>query len=800
MSEILKTQTVCAFYVPPSIIEQWSVEPLADEQAKSLKFIFYGGGPLSPQVGDKLSQITHVCQLYGSLETGQLQLLVPREGEWSWLELNPYEECDMQPAGDGCFELVLHQHPKFRTHRSLWHNFPGVKTWRTGDLFVPHPSKQGLWRFHSRVDDMIVLSSSHKIRPSHMELIIQGNSLLSGALIVGQGKPAPLLILEPRVGAYDGCSSDHFIDRVWATVKAANEIAPTYAHIARHHIIIAPTERPFARTPKGSIVRKVVVNEYAVEIEAAFAGEPSHVTSNGATLGRGIDDYLLQSVKTFVREQIEDHLPGVSLWDTDNIFVHGLDSLRTANLTKSLQEGLSSRIQSSSGSNSVSLRMIYKYPTIESLSEVIFHLLFGGHIPDIRLGSDANEMEMIVNELTKDLPVKATETPGVPNPGEINVAVLGPRGSLGPNIVKELLANRQIGTVYCLNRGTDGKEKIQNLFQDRHWQYDADSQRLVFMPIDLNKPRLGLSDKHYEELLNNVNIIVHNAWKVNFSWTIESFRSEYLRSVRELIDLSSRSPLSPRIVFISSVSSVQNWSTVYSTPVAEMSLPSYEVASPLGYGQSKHVAERILEKASEVSGTRVTIIRVGQLAGPTTPSGGIWSTEEWIPSMAVISRTLKLVPSNMPPIDWVPVDLAARAICELAMTRSKGGADNHLGGTVECDGQVRIFNIVNPRPSEWSCFVVALQQRLADRVEQAPLDEWLAAIVQTDPNTMPEVEASLSARIIPFFQHVVETVAKGSVLQPQFETQKTVEASSTMAQMEAVNVDLIKLWLMQWEI
>lgn len=55
--------------------------------------------------------------MYGSLEIGQVQFLVPQPGEWSWLELNPFEEADMQPFGDGTYEMVLHQDPKLAAHR-----------------------------------------------------------------------------------------------------------------------------------------------------------------------------------------------------------------------------------------------------------------------------------------------------------------------------------------------------------------------------------------------------------------------------------------------------------------------------------------------------------------------------------------------------------------------------------------------------------------------------------------------------------------------------------------------------------
>lgn len=806
LSEILKTQDVRAFYVPPFIIEQWSVEPAADEQARKLKFILYGGGPLSPHIGDKLNKVTRVCQMYGSLEVGQVQLLVPRPGQWSYMELNPYEECDMQPVGDGSFEMVLHQDPKSAAHRSLWHNFPQVESWRTGDLFVPHASEPGLWRFHSRIDDLIVLSSSHKVRPLEMETIIQGDPLLSGALIAGQGKPEPLLLVEAKPGAYDGTGTQDFIDRIWPTVEEANKIAPTYARIARSNVIVTDPHKPFLRAPKGSVVRKLTVKAYEDEIEAAYAPEGSVPEPNETPAPQhgGIDEYLLSALMKFVRKHVEEALPDVSISDTDNVFALGLDSLRSAGLSRSLQKGLASRLQSTSGAF-VSLRMIYKFPTIEELAGVILSMLFCGEAPDVSIDRDSSAMEAAVKEFTADLPAKRADVPVAAHSKDIKAVIIGPRGSLGPNVVREFLANGQVTKIYCLSRGDDGRERLRQEFQTRSLPCDADDERLAFMSVDLGKARLGLSDQDYDELVNNATVIVHNAWKVDFSWTLELYKSGYLQSVRQLIELSSQSDLRPRIVFISSISSVQEWAAIYPTPVTEDSLPCYEVASPLGYGQSKHVSERILLKAAELSGSPVTILRVGQVAGPTTLAGAAWSTDEWIPSLAAISKALRLVPTDIPPIDWVPVDLAAKAIFELSFAGGEhdevNGANGATNPSLIVDKQApRVFNLVNPKLSQWERFADALQLRLGEGARRVPLTEWVSTLVRTDPGTMSKAEASSSTKILPFFQHLAETVAGGIQLQPKFETDKAVAASTTMAEMKAVDEELINLWLEQWGI
>lgn len=163
VTEIFHQQnhSIRALHVPPSILEEWVSEPVALEQAKHIDFVLFGGGSLSSAVGDSLRKVTDVCQMYGSAETGQIQMLIPRKGEWAFMEWNPYQEVDMQPSGDGAFKMVLHRDAKFSKRRSLNHNFPDARIWRTGVIFVPRSKKPGLWRFHARVDDLIVPSNGH---------------------------------------------------------------------------------------------------------------------------------------------------------------------------------------------------------------------------------------------------------------------------------------------------------------------------------------------------------------------------------------------------------------------------------------------------------------------------------------------------------------------------------------------------------------------------------------------------------------------------------------------------------------
>ncbi|KAK2735825.1 putative NRPS-like protein biosynthetic cluster [Myotisia sp. PD_48] len=779
LSDIMKQQRLAAFYVPPFIIEQWAGEPESEKQAKGLNFVLYGGGTLSPTTGDKLSKVTDVCQMYGSLELGQVQMLVPRPGQWEYLEPNPYEECHMEPVDDSLFEMVLHQHAKFYAHRSLAHNFPDVKIWRTGDLFVPHPLKPGLWRFHSRIDDMLVLSSGHKLRPLEMETLIQGDPLVSGALIVGTRQPQPLLILEPTQPV--NLPKNEYIDKVWPTICQANAIAPGYGQIVRSKVILARPDAQFIRAPKGTIIRRLTEALYKDDIDQAFSTGQNDI-SEAATSGT-LEDIFISSTAQFIRSILSRIWPDFNLNDDDDFFSRGMDSLKAIELSRKLN-AVSPQRRIGPTTSLISLRMIYSNPSVNKLSTAIVqNMLQPAERSPIAERHDIDSMKRIMNNFSANLPTRSTSlSPGV------NIVLIGPRGRLGPHIVRFLLQDCRIATLWCLNRGEDGRERLRRAMTEEGMICNVDDPRLQFVASNLEKPNLGLSADEVTTVFGNADLIMHNAWKVNFCWPLESYEYSFIHSVQSLVNIVSRAEKNPRVVFVSSTAVAQDWEKVnVSVPVPEEPLNNWDITSPLGYGQSKHVSERMLTLAAENLGIPVTILRVGQVAGTTTAANGaIWSRDEWLPSLAYLSKSLGVIPNDLFDIDWIPVDIMAEAVCELSLSQSSQ------------DNPVQIYNLVNPHPTPFAEFVDVLQHRLPS-AKQTTLSDWVKKVSSNcvDNGGLPAEDAIAAVKILPFFQYLVES----SVAQPKFSTNQAQMASRTMAdKVVAIDKTLIELWCDQWKI
>jgi len=685
---------VRALLVPPSVLEQLVQERDGLPQASKLDFVMFTGGPLAPSAGDLLSQVTDICQLIGSTETGPIPGLVPAERKnWTYFEWQPFYRVDMQPKGEGVFELTLKHDPDLRWIRTVSHTMPHLPMWRSSDLYKQHPENANLWRFHGRLDDVIVLSNGEKFNPVTMEAIIQGHPLLAGALYSGHGKFQPALLVEPKAEVAPDMT-DSFIDQIWPSVQKANIEAPQHAQIFRHKIGISTRSKPFRRAAKGTVVRSLTLEDYYEEIESLYtvAGTDGSVLPDSFVITAPQD---FEVVKKYVQNSLQEHLEQPLTSDDTNFFALGFDSLQTLELAKKFKAGLGSHRQSN-GIVTVTPKDIYTNPSVSSLARFLYRLLNSDSdlVNEVRNGDIEREILMrhLADKYSQGLSANGQKeymtltTPGpngVHRKKALSVIVTGTTGSLGTYLLLSLLQEPCVGRVYCLNRGQDARDRQERTFDSIGAGENINHPKMTFLQVDLSQERFGLESSIFLSLLHDVDAIVHNAWKVDFNHTVQSFEGQ-IAGVRQMIDFARGSHRRPQIIFVSSVSSVGNWAAVHgdARAIPEIPLDDYNVAQRQGYGESKHISERILQVAAENGGPSVSILRVGQIAGPLH-GGGCWNKTEWLPSLVRTSQELGLIPDWLPEVDWIPVDLVAHIMVDILLTNTN---DNR-----------RIFHLVNPR-------------------------------------------------------------------------------------------------------
>lgn len=62
-----------------------------------------------------------------------------------------------------------------------------------------------------------------------------------------------------------------------------------------------------------------------------------------------------------------------------------------------------------------------------------------------------------------------------------------------------------------------------------------------------------------------------------------------------------------------------------------------------GYGESKWVAERILDRMAKTTALRPVVVRIGQLSGG---KNGSWNTAEWIPAVVRSGEVVGALPAS----------------------------------------------------------------------------------------------------------------------------------------------------------
>lgn len=643
LSRITEETNVENGILPPFVLEVLSSTEAGMKTLSKFKTVVFGGAPLAPAVGDRISQITHLQSVIGTSECFVFGSFKHNDkADWNYLEWIPNQGLEMHDIGNGIHELVIKRANSIE-NQPTFHTFPELQEYRTKDIFTQHSEKAGLWKYIGRIDDVIVLSNGEKFNPTSMEDIISSHPLVSRSLVLGQGRFQSSVLIEPNWSLWKGPEA-LLISEIWPVVQEANETAPGHAKVMKNHIGLASQAKPFKLTPKGTIQRRLTLQDYADEIEALYTTE--HDDRDHPHIPR---DASVSEIKGLIFEFLQESLSIPSIDGEADIFALGVDSLQALQLSQFLQTSLK-LARPEIAASALNSQQLYSHPTVNSLASYFSELMQGGCSP---LTAVLTETDSLRASRLADLVSKYSD-----DLGDSHVVILtGSTGSLGAYLLHELLRDMSVSKIYCLNRSPDAASRQLKSMQEKGLgAYKQFPRRVEFLQAEFNEERLGLDDEKYGNLLEEVDTIIHNAWKVNFNHKVEAFEDPHIRGVRRLVDFSLASERMAHIHLVSSISTIQGYSQKMGASVPEEIFTDPTVVARQGYGESKHVSERICASASAKRGVPTSIHRVGQIGGPTTKNG-MWNKQEWVPSLIATSKTIKQIPSSLGsiPVQWVPV-------------------------------------------------------------------------------------------------------------------------------------------------
>lgn len=363
------------------------------------------------------------------------------------------------------------------------------------------------------------------------------------------------------------------------------------------------------------------------------------------------------------------------------------------------------------------------------------------------------------------------------NRDRIHILLTGSTGFVGSYMINTLSRYHGVQRITCIDRWTDDRSVFANTTSKRK------SVEVEHLLGQLDQDNFNLLPTVYSDLLASVTVILHCQWPMNFNQQLISFEP-HIQGVANLAQFAHAPKYNPRIIFLLSVSAVMLWDRDIPVPEKSLSDPKHANA---GYGQSKLLTSRLLEEAGRSIGTRSSICRVGQVAGPVgrIVSQRLWPRANWFPILLDASKFMGCIPDSLGKasrIDWIPV---AKALAELVVL------DHHeeKKTVVLTD----YYHLVSPKSSRYEDFVPLISQRLAGK-EIIPLSEWVGRLEKSATTTEKELNPGLN--LLSFFQDLESTQADPPVM---LETKHTEEHLPQLNKISAIDVTRLEGWLDQWD-
>ncbi|KAH8689541.1 putative NRPS-like enzyme [Talaromyces proteolyticus] len=779
--QILRLLDVRGCFLPPTIAAELYKEPDGPDLLKKLDVLCYAGGPLLEAVGNELVKHVRVCEYYGSTEIGQIRQLQPRQENWQYLEFHPQASVTFDPVGDDTFELVVHADENMEDISILPHNMPGVREYRTNDLFKPHPTVPGLWKFYSRRDDIIVLSNGEKFNPIPLESGIEAIPGVAGALIVGQGQPRVALIVELRADHDLGTNP---VDGLWPWITKLNTNTAGPGRVSRSMILIANSEKPLTRGGKGTIVRKLSIESYESELNALFKGSNRQRAQPRLLQPTA---FRLEDVKSLVQSIVEDALDGESVSDSENLYLQGLDSVRSLETVSQLKESLKP-YHASQSLAWLTPEVLYTYPLINDLAAILLDWLNKGVYP--KQMDRAAKMRETFNQYEKSLPniSLSSETPDKNSRKPLNVILIGSTGYLGQYLLSSLCRDPNIGRVICLNRSSTAPERwgvfLSANGSARNQELES---KITFIQVDFTKPEFGLSENVYSKLKEECDVIIHSAWQVHFILPLDAFKDSFTGLVNS-ITLATFSKRQPHFLYISSISATGVFEQNHSSSqklVPEELLNNANEPLNNGYGESKYVAEHLVNAASAKSGIAASILRVGQIAPASLATFDkiIWPASDALTVLLKTCKAIKTVPNDLMDIDWLPVNTVVDLIQAII---------RHDRYSTAVSGKVQFYNLMNPNPTSWLEAMPTIQDWCGGSTSVAvkPLRDWITFLKAQSHDLNYNLELLPALPLVNFFEILSE---KGPV--HKFSQGNVLTVSRDTVDIRPVDAKQLEAWL-----
>lgn len=758
-------------YTVPYILELLSETEEGVEILKTFDAVWYGGAPLSQEVGDKLEGAgAHVASGFGMTEVGCLFWAdrdFSTDHDWNWLhvpgDVTPHIR--MEPVGDAYNLVVL---PGWKGLNAS--NRP-TGEYDTKDLFIRHSTDPHKIKYLGRMDDTLTQTLGEKTNPVPIERTIKTSPLVDEAIVFGDKRDqCGVLVIKAKDAPED---DDKYINAIWPAVEEANSECPSHSRIDKQMIRPLPHGTEVPRTPKLTVIRLQAYRKFADIIGDTY----KRLQGSEEEKARITDPAeMLELVRNIILATLGDRGRGVT--DDDDLFAAGIDSLKATKVSNALIRKLDL------GDHKLSQNIVYDYPSISKLAKHLVSVSTGGADDASDTGKQMTDMvSRWVAKIAKPAPVTDTTS----GPEKEVIVLTGATGSLGAHILADLSARDDVGRVICLARATnheDARKRVLMSLAQRG--RTAPESKFIAYAFDDTKDNLGLNEEEYDSLRLETTAVMHIAWPVNFRLGVGSFDA-HVGGMVHLLNLTMASPRKskPSYYVASSVSAVIGDPTLGDDGKIVEDFPTRTDSPIMGYGQSKWVTEKIVEAAGPL-GARATVLRIGQLAANQSRGNYLWNPTEAYPLMFRSANVLGVLPDLNETPSWLPVDLCSGGAVDVVMRTNRSGAD------VDVAPHARLYHLVNPELAKWRTILEGLRKG-GLKFETVSGEEWWDRLAKSNP----DVSVNPTYKLLEFYQKEVDLSTQG-IKAPEFSTKVTATVSPTIANSHAVDAETVSRWVGAW--
>ncbi|HET8642278.1 MAG TPA: SDR family oxidoreductase, partial [Pseudonocardiaceae bacterium] len=199
---------------------------------------------------------------------------------------------------------------------------------------------------------------------------------------------------------------------------------------------------------------------------------------------------------------------------------------------------------------------------------------------------------------------------------------------------------------------------------------EPDLSRIVAVPGDMGRPRLGLSGYDFDRLSEQADLILHNGAVMNFVLTYRWLMPPHVGSTVEVLRLACRRRATP--LHLMSTLGVYLGAAYHRQLITEGDRFDDPTGLDTGYHTTKWVADRLAVNSRE-RGLPISVHRIAAIVGDTTT--GTAKVDSYLSRQVASCVNVGAVPITADVIDMVPVDRLAAAI--VALSAQPAGPDRH---------------------------------------------------------------------------------------------------------------------------